>query len=59
VAVSRHGGVRHEDVPLPVWVLPVCLVLAAVACFVVLRLAIGVVSPEPPPPTPATARPAP
>lgn len=59
MVLTRPGDAPQEDVPLPIWVLPVCLVLAAVACFLVLRLAIGVMSQEPATPPPITARPAP
>jgi hypothetical protein len=59
MVLTGQGDVRQQDVPLPMWVLPVCLVLAAVACVLVLRLTIAVMSQEPATPTPATAPAAP
>ncbi|MFP5370859.1 MAG: hypothetical protein ACLGI3_08945 [Actinomycetes bacterium] len=53
--VNRRGSPQHHDEGLPAWVLPVCLVLTAVACALLLRFALGVMSEEQPGSTPTSA----
>jgi len=54
VDLTRRGSAQQHDEGLPAWVLPVCLVLATVACALLLRFALGVMDQEAPP-TPSSA----
>lgn len=56
----RRSGSDEHDPGLPVWVFPVCLLLAAVACALVLtftiRLMVDSPAPEAPSPAVTTSR---
>lgn len=53
--VARSGTAHPRDDGLPAWALPVFLVVAVVACALLLRFAIGVMDDEAPATTPTSA----
>ncbi len=57
--VQRRPEEQYPDEGLQAWVVLVCLAAAAVACFLLLRFTISMMSDQPPVEnTPVTARPA-
>lgn len=50
--MQRSGADQH-DLGLPIWVLPICLVLAAAACALVLTFAIRLMGESPVPVAPS------
>ena len=57
-AAQHHPREKYPDEGLHSWVVLVCLALAAVACFLLLRFTINLMGDQPPvqPTTPSTAR---